>query len=198
MDNSISLIKTYRSDISEKEYHKIKYGLEGIYLTITKFVIISVLAIVVGIFKEFIFFTILYNVIRMFAFGLHAKDSLWCLSLSSLVFIFIPLLSKTIVINPLYKVILFTIALLLIILFAPADTYKRPLVNKKKRTRLKVAAIIVTIIYTLIALMIKNNLLSNLLLFSILIEVVLILPITYKVLNLPYKNYVTYGRLHKT
>ena len=40
---------------------------------------------------------------------------------------------------------------------------------------------------------IKDNTISNLLLFGILIEVVLINPITYMVFKMPYNNYKTYG-----
>lgn len=79
------------------------------------------------------------------------------------------------------------------ILFSPADTVKRPLIKKKKRIIFKILSIVVTIIYFVITLLIKNKLLINSMLFGLLVECILILPITYRIFKMPYKNYIKYG-----
>ena len=50
MVNFLSKYETYEGE----DLEKLKYGLEGIYLTITKLVIILFLAIVLNILKEFL------------------------------------------------------------------------------------------------------------------------------------------------
>jgi accessory gene regulator B len=192
LNNSISLIKKYNKNIGTKEVEKIKYGLEGIYLTFTKLVIISGFSILLGIFKEFLMFTIFYNIIRMFAFGLHASKSYICLISSGIVFLALPYLATIININIIIKIILSALSLMLIFLYAPADTNKRPLINKRKRLRLKMASIIVTVIYIVIILIDNNSFISNIILLSLVTEIVLILPLTYKIFKLPYRNYATY------
>ena len=51
LDFSINLIEKYQN-ISEGDIPKLRYGLEGLYLTFTKMIVIFLLAIVLGIFKE--------------------------------------------------------------------------------------------------------------------------------------------------
>jgi accessory gene regulator protein AgrB len=57
-------------------------------------------------------------------------------------------------------------------------------------------SIIVCISYIITSLTIKNSYISNALIFSIWVEAVLILPISYKLLNLPYDNYLNYKKGH--
>ena len=78
-------------------------------------------------------------------------------------------------------------------LYAPADTVKRPLINKKKRMRFKILSILVTIIYFILTILIDNNIFTNSLLIGLLISCILILPITYKAFKMPYRNYINYG-----
>jgi accessory gene regulator B len=192
LDQSINIIKKYNKNISDLEIDKIRYGLEGIYLTITKFFIISLITLYIGIFKEFIIFTFFYNVIRVVAFGLHASKSYICLITSSLIFISLPGLAIVMNINLILKGCFCLLALIIMILYAPADTKKRPLLKAKKRIKLKAYSIIITIIYIAIIMLFNNDFLSNVILLSLLTESALIMPITYKIFKMPYKNYKTY------
>ena len=172
---------------------EIMYGVEGIYLTITKTVIILALALILGIFKELIYLLIAFNFIRLFSFGMHANNSLTCLIFSSFVFLSGAVLSKYVILKEEVIYILYLIVLVIIAIYSPADTIKRPLINKKKRIRFKILSILTVIIYFVISLFIKDNLIINSLIFGLIVECILILPITYKAFKLPYKNYVKYG-----
>lgn len=189
MDNSINIIKKNKPDISELEIKKIRYGLEGVYLTIIKFIIISVISIYLKSFKEFITFLLFYNGIRIFAFGFHANKSYICLILSTFAFIVMPYLASMLTLNFSVKIVLGIYSLLMIILFAPADTKKRPLKNNKKRARLKVFSLIISLAYVIISLSINNSFISNAILFSLITETLLISPIVYKIFKAPYRNY---------
>lgn len=190
MENSIR--KQYPSYSNEK-IEEIMYGIEGIYLLITKCIIIFSLALMLGIFKELILLLVTYNVARTFAFGMHASKSWVCLVFSSIMFIGGTYLCKYVVIPHYVLFVLYFVALIIMILYSPADTVKRPLIKKKKRIKYKILSILVTISYFIISLFIKNNLVINCLIIGLLIECVLILPITYRTFKMPYKNYLNYG-----
>ena len=186
-------IKKQYPNYNNDKIDEIMYGVEGIYLTITKMIIIFSLAILLGIFKELIILLLFFNLIRLFAFGMHADKSIICLIFSVMIFIGSSFLCKYIILNKTILYSLYLIAITIISFYAPADTVKRPLIKKKKRTIYKVLSIFVTFIFFIISLFIKNNLLINCLIFSLLIECLLILPITYKIFHLPYRNYKNYG-----
>ncbi len=187
-----SIKKQYPSYSNEK-IEEIMYGVESIYLTITKCIIIFSVAIMLGIFKEMILLLLSYNVIRTFAFGMHASKSWICLTFSSLIFIGGTYLCKYVVIPNYLIYLLYFLVLIIMIAYSPSDTVKRPLIKKSKRIKFKVLSILTTIIYFVITLFIKSNLIINCLIIGLLIECILILPITYRTFKMPYKNYVNYG-----
>lgn len=190
LDSSIKIIKKYR-DCTSEEMELIIYGLEGIYLTITKAIIIFGVAFLLGIFKEVIILLISYNVIRSQAFGIHASKSIYCLISSLATFIGGVYICKYLAI-PLYlMVIISVICVILLFLYAPADTEKRPIVNKKKRFRFKFLSVLLGIIYTVLVVIYRD--ISNYLLVGMVIEVIMILPITYRLFNMSYDNYKNYG-----
>lgn len=192
LNNCMSLVKSYNPKYTQKQLDTIKYGLEGLYLTITKLIIITLVAILLNIFKEFICLILLFNGIRLFSFGVHAKKSSHCLISSLLFFITIPFICKYAVIKDIYKIILMLPLITLIGIFSPADTEKRPLKNKRKRKIYKILSIIVSTIYMILSIIVKDNTLSNCFIFAIIIQIIIILPITYKIFGVSYKNYKKY------
>ncbi len=188
-----NLIKKYNPQISAVKMKEIEYGLEGIYLTVTKLIVIIFVSISLGIIKEVILFLIFYNIIRLFAFGMHAATSSACMAMSLILFIGFPYISIILVIPGLLKVFINLFSIIVITLYAPADTHKRPLINVKKRNFLKFMSIFIAIIFGFLSLIVENQFLVNALIFALLIESLLIIPITYKVFNLPYNNYNSYN-----
>lgn len=186
------IIKQYPK-YSKDKVDEIMYGVEGIYLTITKTIIISLIALILGVFKELIFLLISFNFIRLFAFGMHANKSWICLLFSSTLFLGGAYLCKILVIPKNILITLFLIVLLIISIYAPSDTVKRPLIKKKRRIIFKILSIAVAIIYFILTLIIKNNLFINAIIIGLIIECILILPTTYMIFKMPYKNYKSYG-----
>lgn len=186
-------IKKQYPNYNDDKIDEIMYGIEGLYLTFTKTVVICIIALILGILKELICLLVSFNFIRFFAFGMHASKSSICLIFSSLLFIIFSILCKYIVLPKYLLYILYLLALAIISIYAPADTVKRPLIKRKKRIKFKILSIMVVIIYFILTLVFKNNLLINSLIFGLLIECILINPITYKAFKMPYKNYITYG-----
>ncbi len=179
--------------IDKTKLEEIRYGLEGLYLTITKTIVIFALTIILGTFKEMLIMLFIFNILRKTGFGIHAKKSWQCWVSSLSIFVIFPYIAKLAILPKLLKIILSMISIAVMFLYAPADTYKRPLINKKKRMIWKTLSVINCSIMSIILIIIKDNTLSNLLLFGIYTEVALINPITYKIFKLPYNNYKTYG-----
>lgn len=192
ISNCLKLVNDYEPNMPQKQIDKIKYGLEGLYLTFTKLIVITTVAIILGILKEYMILLLAFNGIRLFSFGVHAKKSSHCLISSLLFFITFPIICKNIQIPLIYKEIIFIPLVLIIGIFSPADTEKRPLKNKKKRLIYKILSIITAFIYMTVALIIKNNTISNCLIFSLIIQIIIILPITYKIFGVSYNNYKKY------
>ena len=192
INKCMELVTTYNKDLSQIDIDKIKYGLEGLYLTITKLIFIIIISIILGIWKETLLLILIFNGIRLTAFGVHAKRSIDCLISSTLFFILFPIICIKLTIPLIVKVILFIPLTVLIGIFAPADTEKRPLINKKKRKIYKMLSIMISIIYMTIAIVIKDNTLSNCFIFAIVIQIIIMLPITYKLFGVSYNNYKTY------
>ena len=189
VDSCMKIILSYNNGLSKKDIDKYRYGLEGLYLNVTKIIFILILAIILKIFKETILLLLIFNVIRFFAFGVHAKRSIDCLISSTLLFIGFPILCIKLNIPNIIKYISFIPIFTLLLIYAPSDTIKRPLNNKKKRIIYKILSIIVSIIYMFICIYINDNTLSNCFLFALVIQVIIILPITYKIFGVPYNNH---------
>ena len=186
-------IKNNKEGITDEELEVIEYGLDSLYLTITKIVVIVVLSIILKIFKETFLF---YNIIRLFAFGMHAKNSTECLITSTVTFIGGTYLGLYLNISLIIKIILSVIALILIVIYAPADTHKRPLINAKKRKRFKILSIITSTIMTCLIIYTDGTYISNLMLVGYLEATFMILPIAYKLFKLPYNNYKNYNMIY--
>lgn len=185
-------IKKNKPDLNDEQLEIIEYGLEGLYLTIIKIIIILLLAIVLDILKETIMMIVFYNVTRFFTFGLHAKTSTSCLITSLLLFIGGTYLATYLQISLSVKISLSVICLILIYIYAPADTEKRPLINPKKRKRFKILSIITSIIMGTLLIYLHDSYISNFMIIGQVEAVIMILPITYKLYGLPYNNYKNY------
>ncbi len=185
---SLEFISKY-NNYSEEDLNKLQYGLEGLYLTISKVIVILILSIILGICKEVILLLLLFNFLRFFGFGVHAKKSSECLIFSTICFVIFPLAFLNIQISKLWFLSIGIICTIILFLFAPADTEKRPFPKTKKKLFRKIMTTFLSIVYLLIALLINNNTLSTLLFLAIIIESIFVNPLTYKVLNQPYNNY---------
>ena len=210
LDKSITNIRKKYPEYDEEKLEEISYGLEALYITFTKTIVIFGVSFILGIAKDVLCILIAYNVIRTTAFGMHAKKSWHCYIISGILFIGTAFICKYIYLSVLIKYLIsFALSLIHIseptrrtpfislIIYAPADTYKRPLVNKYKRRKYRVITIMSSLIYLIFIIMFKNNIISSYLCFGLLDASLMINPLIYKLFKLPYNNYknydVTYG-----
>lgn len=181
-----------KKEYTEEEVAIMRYALEGIYLTFTKILVITLIAALLGLFKEYIWFVLLYTPIRSVSFGWHANTTKQCWVVSILAFILIPYTFSIIIINRIAKIILLTFSIFIFALYSPADTKKRPIVNKKRRLMFKVVSLIIIFVYSYYALN-NSNLISNLMLASLLYQSMLINPLIYKISHQEFNNFKAYN-----
>ena len=192
MNHAMHVVKENYPDYDQDKLDEIRYGLEGIYLSVTKTIVILFITLLLGIFKEAIIVLLFFNLLRMFAFGLHAKESWQCWISSSILFIGIPYLCIYCNLNNIIHYLIIGLSILIYILYAPSDTVKRPLIKKNRRLKFKILTLLVSIIYIIVFLKTNDIFIHNVVTSTMLLEAVLIHPLTYRVFNLPYKNYERY------
>lgn len=188
LENSMNFICKYQS-ISDYDKKKVKYGLEGLYLTITKMVLLTILALLLNMFKEFILVVVFFNVIRYTGFGFHAEKSYQCLLFSTFNFIAIPFLLLHIQLSNFFVYTICAICIFHYLLFAPSDTKKRPLSNKRKRIIRKIITVMIGFIYTLMIILLNNTYWTSIILSAMIIQAIIISPLIYRLFNQPYNNY---------
>ncbi len=192
LNHCMEVVKNKYPEYDEDKLEIINYGLESIYLTFTKIIIIFVLAIILNIWKEVLLLLAFYNLIRVSAFGMHAKKSIHCLIISLTLFIGGVYLCRYLVIPLILKVVLSIICIILIAKYAPADTEKRPIINKKLRKKYKIISVIISGIFAISIVLLSDKSISNYLLLGMIEATIMLLPITYKIFDLPYDNYKRY------
>lgn len=189
-------IKNKYPDYDDDKLEVIAYGLESLYIMITKMIVISLIALLLDVFKEMLLIMVLYNVIRTTAFGMHAKESWQCYIISITLFIGGALLFKYVDVSFYIKASIGAISYIFLAIYAPADTYKRPLVNAKKRQIYKMITIITSSIYLILIIIFRDSNISTAISMGLLDAMLMIHPLTYRVFHLPYNNYKTYNEIY--
>ena len=174
---------------SEEELEKIQYGFQVIIMNVFKITILFFTAYFLKVFMYTVIALIFFGVLRSFACGVHANSSLLCIAINYFVFLGNVLMSMNLHINKTTIAVLYILSLILITLYAPADTEERPLVSEKHRKSLKIKAIIAVLVFAFISLIINSSIYMNLIIISILEESISITPFAYSVLKKPYMNY---------
>ena len=108
----------------------------------------------------------------------------------------IAFISKYLVLSDITKYIMIPIiwvfGMIMIKLYAPADTENVPILAKKDRRKKQIVSYISFSIGLLVAIFIKDNIVSNILIFSNLVQTLTITKLAYKLTNNKY-GYAVYG-----
>ncbi|UZW14745.1 accessory gene regulator B family protein [Clostridium pasteurianum] len=174
---------------SEEEFEKIQYGIKIIIINLFKFIILFLTAYFLGVLNYCIVAVVSFGILRTFASGVHAESSIKCIFMNYVIFLGNVFLSLRFSLNIVSVIVIYTIGLILIILYSPADTAERPLVSKRLRKSLKIKSIVAVELLIIISIMLPHSVYRNIIIYSVLEEAVLITPIAYALLRKSYKNY---------
>lgn len=171
---------------------KMVYGLETFIINTTKLTIIFAASAWLGLLLQTAAVMLGYILIRRWSFGLHAKHSAVCTVVSLSVFVLAPYLLAGAEIRQLLIVVIFATLVVLLGLYAPADTEARPLLDPENRQRLRRKAVVAGLVIMAVALAMPCQHTALLITFGACFQIITILPITYKILKRRNKNYETY------
>lgn len=189
---SLDLIRKNNPEFSEEKMELLEYGLTGLYIFTSKSIIIFSIAYFLGILKELIIFMIIYNSLRLVSFGAHATSSTICLIASTVAFLSATYLCKYAIIPQNIKVILGIMGIICVFYYSPADTEKRPIISPKRRAIYKILSTLVALFMVIFSLVLSNEFLANSCIVGLILQCIMIIPITYRLTNQKYGNYKEY------
>jgi accessory gene regulator B len=184
-----------RIEIDNINYIKMKYGLEVLIINLSKTLFILIMSEILGLFIETLFVMLSFGFIKCYAFGVHAKSSTSCTIITSMCFFIGAYIPKLFTITNNTVSLIFFVVLVLLYLYAPADTEARPLVGKSLRRKLKIKSLLSAGILMILAFCINDSVLKFCVTYGALCESITITPIIYKLLGRGYKNYEQYKRI---
>lgn len=184
-------IRQEMPEIDDEKAEVIRYGLELIIGEIPKIVLLFVIAIIlkIGWLVVFAYFTMLpYKIV---AGGFHLKTNIGCTIGTLTIYYGNVLISKYITWTPIYMkyimiLVIFIFSIIMISLYAPADTVNLPILTKKERKNKKILSYIFATITLVASIVIKDNTLSNILLLNVIVESICISRVAYKLTKNEY------------
>lgn len=186
----VEYIKKYKCMITSDDEEILRYGIQIYYFNISKLLILLVVSIILNIFAETCIAFLLIAILKQFAYGFHA-DTFWACLVITFINIFGIVYLSELSFNLLIKIVLAVISLILFALYAPADTEERPLVDSKKRMKLKIQSISVAVLYFVLSFF-TNEVLSNMLVLSLIFIGFNACPVLYILFKKEYKNYAKF------
>lgn len=177
-------------DVDDERAEIINYGLQLLIGEIPKTLIIIGIAWILGVLDLTILALILMLPYRTASGGVHLKTHIGCIIATSVFYIGNAILSKYLIIEKTIQYILVGViwipSMLIIKLYAPADTEAVPILRKKERKIKKILSYITMTASLIAALLINNTVISNILIFGTLFQTITISRFMYKITGNKY------------
>lgn len=192
-----SRIRKEMPDINDERAEVINYGLQLAFGEIPKTFIILGIAWLLKVLDLTILAIIIIMPYRAVVGGVHFKTHVKCVVATSIFYIGTALLSKYIVLEKTLQyaitIIIWFFSIIMISLYAPADTEDVPILRKKERKLKKSISYVIMTAMLVLSVLIKNTTISNILLFETLFQTISITRPMYKLAKNKY-GYEEYMR----
>lgn len=196
----VNQMRKQMPDIDDEKAEIITYGIELIIGEIPKIFLLFVLSFILGIGWYTVFAYVALIPYRASSGGFHLKTHIGCIIGSSVFYYGIVYLSKFIILNLVQKYIIIGIALIfgviMVSLYAPADTENIPIISKKERKRKKLLSYITLVLTLTASVFIKDSIISNILIFGVIVQSFMISRLAYLLTNNKY-GYKVYQQKEK-
>ena len=187
-------IRKEMPEIDDERADIIMYGLQNIIGELPKGIIIYAIAYVLGIFKLTLISTLVIAPYRCVSGGIHMKTHIGCIITSFLLYSLPALFGKYVVIGENIKYILALIVwgfgIIMIRLYAPADTENLPILRKKERKQKQIFSYIILSIEIIIAIIVKDYTISEIIILGDFIQTLTITRIAYNITRSKYGHEV--------
>ena len=189
-------IRKEMPEIDDERAEVINYGLQNIVGEIPKIFLLFIIAFILGMFKEVLFMFIVLTPYRGASGGFHLKTHLGCIVGTTAFYCGIVFLSQHVILEGITKYILIGITwifgMVMIKLYAQADTENVPILSKKDRKKKQMIAYITYSLGLIVAWVIQDNVISNILLFGNILQTLIITKLAYRLTKNKY-GYEVYG-----
>lgn len=189
-------IREEMPDIDDEKAEVINYGLQNLLGEIPKIFIMLFVAYILGIFEWALFTFVALFIYKGASGGVHLKTHIGCLIFTCTFYCIIPFISKYIVMSEIVKYIVIALVwifgIIMIKLYAPADTESVPILQEKVRKKKRIVSYISFSIALLVAAIVQNNMISNILILANLFQTITITKFIYRITNNKY-GYEVYG-----
>lgn len=189
-------IRKEMPEIDDERAEVINYGLQNIIGEVPKIFLLFIISFFLGMLKEVLFMFIVLSLYRGASGGFHLKTHLGCIIGTTAFYCGIVFLSQHVVLGDMTKYIftgiIWIFGMIMIKLYAPADTENVPILSKKDRKKKQMIAYITYTIGLIAALLIQDNVISNILLFGNLLQTLTITKFAYRLTKNKY-GYEVYG-----
>lgn len=186
----LNKMKKKMPDITEEKAEIILYGLQLIIGEVPKIFLMFVVSFLLGIGWYMVFAFIAIMPYRAVSGGFHLHTHLGCILGTTIFYYGNILISKFIVLDNLQKYILVGLSLIfgliMVSMYAPADTENVPIISKKERKTKKILSYIMLVITLGVSLIIKEQVYANILIIGTIIQSISISRLAYKLTNNKY------------
>ena len=183
-------IRKEMPEIDDERAEVIQYGLQNIIGEVPKIFLLLIIAFLLQMLKEVLFMFVALLLYRGASGGFHLKTHLGCILGTTLFYCGIVFLSQNIVLDQTIKYIIIGIGwvfgMIMIKLYAPADTENVPILSKKDRRKKQIIAYITFSIGLIAAIFIQNSVISNILIFGNLLQTLTITKVAYRLTKNKY------------
>ena len=187
-------IRKEMPEIDDERAEIIMYGLQNLIGELPKGIIILIIAYFLGIFKLTLISMFIIAPYRCFSGGVHMKTHMGCIIYTLILYSGSTLLGKYIVLEGIIKYLLAglvgSFSIIMIKLYAPADTENVPILSKKERKQKQLFSYIVLTLEIIIAIMINNSTIAGIIIFGDFIQTLTITRIAYKITKNKYGHEV--------
>lgn len=172
--------------LTQEQREVIEFGIVRILEDIPKYLALFIIGLYFKLLPLLAIVLVVTMVYKTFVGGAHARTNLICFFSSTSIFLAPVIIAKYINFSNLAIGCLFLLALItsvyVIIKIAPADTEEVPILNKEKRKRMKIFAMIVFILLmTLSVYFLKNVIITKIILLTIISINLLATNTAYKI-----------------
>lgn len=189
----LARIKKEMPEVDEDRLEIINYGLQMIIGELPKLFGTLVIAYLLGVLELTILAYIMLLPYKYFVGGVHAKSHLACMITTPLIYCGNALISKNLpIIQSEYKYIaiflVWIFSIIVISIYAPADTENVPILRKKERRFKKIMSYITMTLSLIVAIILKDKyvIVSNILIIGCLIDSIFITRPMYKLYHNKY------------
>ncbi|HJJ11013.1 MAG TPA: accessory gene regulator B family protein [Clostridiaceae bacterium] len=200
-DKLIKRIRAKMPEVDDERAEVIKYGLELIIGELPKMFLLFVIAWLFGIFKYALISFAIILPYKLVSGGVHLKTHIGCILGTSLLYCGNVFISKYINIPDIKNQIIFSaiiliFAIIMISLYAPADTENVPILRKKERAKKKIISYIIVTSMIIISFFVKDKVISNMFRVGVLLQSIMISKLTYNIFKVKF-GYLEYIKTQK-